>query len=122
MARTVRRPPEGDMVLGDPADVEAEFVGHDEEFLCVAVGAGDVAVAALDMGEETKPEAWSLARHGWLPFVSGGGRGRVRGEYAASALARPSTRSSTAVAPPSDSRVPRQTTCWSGRIRTLAVP
>jgi len=43
-------------MLGDPAHVEAELVGDDEQFLGVAVGGGRVS-PALDVGEEAEAEA-----------------------------------------------------------------
>ena len=44
------------VVLGDPADVEAELVGDDEQLLGVAVRRGQVVAATLDVGEEAEPE------------------------------------------------------------------
>ncbi len=54
---------ERNVVLGHPADVEAEFVGDHEQVLGVAVGAGEVGAAPLDVGEEAEPETGSLAGH-----------------------------------------------------------
>jgi hypothetical protein len=41
-------------MLSHPADVEAELIGDDEQFLRVAVGQRQVAVAGLDVGQESR--------------------------------------------------------------------
>ena len=51
------------VMLGDPADVEAELIRNDEELLSVVVRLAQVVTSALDMGEETEPEARCLGGH-----------------------------------------------------------
>src|ERR1700677_2892609 len=108
------------VMLRDPAHVETQLVGDDEQLLCVAVGGGRVT-AALDMGEKSEPETW-LVGHELMPFQMLAVASSESADLPGLPPAAPRTRSRTAAAPPSGTCAPRQATCWAGRMSTLSAP